>query len=337
MARKKAENVEQTQRGKTAARTRQNAKKATAEGSSLAKKTSTSQAKKRAVAKNAKTTQKRRAKSDDPESGLSGGCATSEDLRQDNKQIDAESDKANGKKSGLSGGCATSEEIKSSNSQSKSSKKTANSKSSKVETPSTSPKQVIYSLEAGTPIFVKTADICSATGKTNQWIGQLTAQGVLSKSSTNHGSLYSLFDTIRAYCAMLEERAKKEDDDVAQIELKRKKAEARLKESKATFAELETKEFQGKMHRSEDVQAMTADLLYFVRGSLIALAGRCANECAATSEPAEAQKIIERETSAILLELSNYKYSKNRYDELVRQRMKRELDADYFADDDEEN
>lgn len=199
-----------------------------------------------------------------------------------------------------------------------------------------SAKQVIFSLEAGTPIFVKTADICTATGKTNQWIGQLTAQGVIHKSKTSHGSLYSLFDTIRAYCAMLEERAKKEDEDVAEIEIKRKKAEAKLKESKATVAELEAKEFQGKMHRSEDVQAMTADLLYFVRGGLIALAGRCASECAASSEPAEVQKIIEREVFAILQDLSNYKYDKKRYDELVRQRMKRELEADYFADEEEE-
>lgn len=90
------------------------------------------------------------------------------------------------------------------------------------------------------------------------------------------------------------------------------------------------------MHRSEDVQAMTADLLYFIRGGLIALAGRCASECAASSEPAEVQKIIEREVFSILQDMSNYKYDKQRYDELVRQRMKRELDADYFADEEEE-
>lgn len=196
-------------------------------------------------------------------------------------------------------------------------------------------KQVIYSLEAGTPIFVKTADICSATGKTNQWIGQLTAQGIIHKTKTNHGALYEFFETMKAYCAMLEDRAKKEDDDIAQIELRKKKAEVKYKESRATKADLEVKEFQGKMHRSEDVQAVTADLLYFVRGGLMALAGRCANDCAASSEPAEIQKIIEREVFAVLDELSNYKYDAKRYDELVRQRNNRELDIDYFADDEE--
>lgn len=196
--------------------------------------------------------------------------------------------------------------------------------------------QVIFSLQAGTPIFVKTADVCSATGKTNQWIGQLTSQGVLHKCKTNHGPLYSLFDTIRAYCAYLEERAKKDDEDICLLELRKKQAETKLKESKATVAELEAAEFQGKMHRSEDVRTMTADLLYYVRGSLLALAGRCATDCAASSDPAEIQKIIEREVFAILKDLSEYKYDRKRYDELVRERMKRNLDTDSIDDDSEE-
>lgn len=81
---------------------------------------------------------------------------------------------------------------------------------------------------------------------------------------------------------------------------------------------------------------MTADLLYYVRGSLLALAGRCATDCAASSDPAEIQKIIEREVFAILKDLSEYKYDRKRYDELVRERMKRNLDADPIDDGSEE-
>ncbi len=196
--------------------------------------------------------------------------------------------------------------------------------------------QAIFSLQAGTPIFVKTADVCSATGKTNQWIGQLTSQGVIHKCRTNHGQLYSLFDTMRAYCAYLEERAKKDDEDICLLELRKKQAETKLKESKAAVAELEAAEFQGKMHRSEDVRAMTADLLYYVRGSLLALAGRCAADCAASADPAEVQKIIEREVFAILKDLSEYKYDSKRYDELVRERMKRSSDTELSDFDDED-
>lgn len=195
--------------------------------------------------------------------------------------------------------------------------------------------QIIYLKEAGIPIFATTADICTAFGRTKQRISQLTGDGIIHKTQTNHGSLYNLFDTVRAYCTYLEERIKKTDENTTELELRRKRAEAKLKESKATVAELEAAEFQGKMHRSEDVQAMTADLLYYVRGSLKALAGRCATDCAASSEPAEVQKIIEREVFEIFKDLSEYKYDRKRYDELVRQRMKRVIDEDALdAEDD---
>lgn len=296
--------AEKKKTAKTAPKSRVGARKKVNEGNLSSEEKNGLQAKKRAVAESAKTTR---------------GSGS--------------------KKSDLSHGKATSESDKASVAEKKSSKpaeRSGTGKAAKSALPA-EPKQVIFSLQAGTPIYVKTADICAATGKTNQWIGQLTAQGVIHKTKTNHGSLYELFETMKAYCEMLEERAKKEDEDVLEIELKRKKSEARLKESKATIAELEAKEFQGKMHRSEDVQAMTADLLYFVRGGLLALAGRCANKCAASSEPAEVQKIIEAEVFEIEKELSEYKYNRKRYNELVRQRMKRELDADYFADEEEEN
>lgn len=195
--------------------------------------------------------------------------------------------------------------------------------------------QVIYLLEAGRPIFVTAADICTALGKTKSRISQMTGDGTIHKTKTNYGSLYNLFETVRTYCKYLESRTKKENEDTAKLELRRKQAEAKLKESKATVAELEAAEFQGKMHRSEDVQAMTADLLYYVRGSLKALAGRCATDCAASSEPTEVQKIIEREVFEILKDLSEYKYDRKRYDELVRQRMKRSVDEDNIDPEDD--
>lgn len=119
------------------------------------------------------------------------------------------------------------------------------------------------------------------------------------------------------------------------LTLIKKKADAEYKEAKAEAARLEVDEIYGKMHRSEDVQAMTADLLFFVRGALTALPGRCATDCAATSEPNEVQKIIEREVFEILQDLSEYKYDAARYDELVRQRMKRDIDPskDSSSDD----
>ena len=203
-----------------------------------------------------------------------------------------------------------------------------------AQSASSEPAEIIYSLKAGAQIFVKTAHIVAATGKTTSWIRDITARGIIKETKTKHGALYDFTQTMRAYCASLESR--RSDDDTADVELKRKKAEAKLKESKAVIAEMQAKEFQGKMHRSEDVQKMTADQLYIVRGGLVALAGRCATDCAASSEPAEVQKIIEHEVHEILKDLSEYKYDPKRYDELVRQRTNRELDADFDDGEDEE-
>ena len=200
--------------------------------------------------------------------------------------------------------------------------------------PSDSAPQIIFSLKAGAQIFVKTADIVAATGKTTSWIRDITARGIIKETQTKYGPLFDFVQTMRAYCSTLE--ARRGDDDTADVELKRKKAEAKLKESKAAIAEMQAKEFQGKMHRSEDVQKMTADLLYFVRGGLVALAGRCATDCAASSEPAQVQKIIEREVREILKDLSEYRYDPKKYDELVRQRTNRELDADFEDSDEDE-
>lgn len=189
-------------------------------------------------------------------------------------------------------------------------------------------KEVIFSLTEGTPIYVNQADICTAIGKTKSRVSQMTGDGIFHKTQTSHGAMYDLFETVRAYCTYLEGRSKKANEESAEFDLRKKKADAEFKEAKAEMAMLEAAEFQGKMHRSEDVQAMTADLLFYIRGSLTALAGRCATDCAASSEPAEVQKIIEREVFKILKELSEYKYDSKRYDELVKQRMNRMSDSD---------
>ena len=46
---------------------------------------------------------------------------------------------------------------------------------------------------------------------------------------------------------------------------------SRTAQYKATIAKLEAEELKGKMHRSEDVAAMTTDLIYAIRGAMMAL------------------------------------------------------------------
>lgn len=189
----------------------------------------------------------------------------------------------------------------------------------------------VYVLQAGTPVFLKTADVCSMTGKSNQWIGQLTSQGTINKTRTEYGSMYNAVDTISSYTKMLENRSENKSDKSAEIEEKKQHAEMSLKQSKAIVASLQAKELTGKMHRSEDVAAMTEDLVYTIRGSLLALPGRLAIEVKAAENEAEAAEIIRREVYKIMEELSEYKYDATKYAERVRERMK----FDVATEDDE--
>lgn len=192
----------------------------------------------------------------------------------------------------------------------------------------------VYVLRAGTPIYVKTADICSMTGKSNQWVGQLVAQGTLHKRSTPHGNLFDVAEAMRAYCSMLEARAgpEKSEQEIKREEAK-SAAEVTMKVARAQIAKAEADELQGKMHRSEDVAAMTADLIYAIRGAMMALPGRLAVDVAAAESPAEAAEIIRREVNKAMRELTNYRYDPKKYEERVRERRAWETETGRDADD----
>ena len=93
-----------------------------------------------------------------------------------------------------------------------------------------------------------------------------------------------------------------------------------IKKAKAIVAVMEAQELQGKMHRSEDVADMTEDLIFAIRGMLVALPGRLAVDTAAANTPAEASEIIRKEVYKVMSELSEYKYDPKKYEERVRER-----------------
>ena len=186
--------------------------------------------------------------------------------------------------------------------------------------------EAVYLLRPGRAVYVKTADICRLIGKSNQWVGQLVSRGTLHKKKTPHGIMFELSNNMQDYCAMLDARAEPEKSDA---DLKRENAksaaEITLKAAKATIAQLEAAELQGKMHRSEDVAAMTEDLIFTMRNMLAALPGRLAVDVAAAESAAEAADIIRREVHSIMAEIAKYRYDPAKYEERVRERKKWEV------------
>ena len=190
----------------------------------------------------------------------------------------------------------------------------------------------VYVLRAGTKVYVKTADICAMTKKSNQWIGQLTSQGVIAKKSTPHGSMYEVAPTVSAYIASIDDRiSAKQDQSSEKLEKEKLEAETSIKKAKAITEVLNAKELQGKMHRSEDVEAMTTDLIYAVRGMLLALPGRLAVDVAAAESSPEAAEIVRSEVHKVMDEIANYRYDPKKYEERVRER--RSWDSNLDGDD----
>ena len=172
--------------------------------------------------------------------------------------------------------------------------------------------------------YCTTAVLANLFDITAQWVGELTKNGILRKPDTEVGPRDNVVEATRAYVKYLREKAAgrgDKDDDVVEKETQKLAAEVRIKEAKAKYAELELQELQGQMHRSEDVEAMTADLIYTIRGSLLALPGRLAVDVTAVRTPAEAAEVIRKEIALLMQELSQYQYDPKKYEERVRKRL----------------
>lgn len=163
------------------------------------------------------------------------------------------------------------------------------------------------------------SELACVLNLTSKRISQLTEDGILQSSNGK----YLLADSVKKYVSYKTRDLTDADD--AEIERAKKKAEAQLKAAKAAVAELEADELKGKMHRSEDVAALTEDLIYAIRAELLALPGRLAVDTAEVSTAAETAEIIRREVFSLMKSLSEYKYDPAKYEERVRGRMDWEM------------
>lgn len=153
-------------------------------------------------------------------------------------------------------------------------------------------------------------------------VQQLAQEGVISAVKKGNANKYDLLPTIQRYIKYLTEKAngRKESEKDTEQESKKLEAEADLKRSKADMAALQLKELEGKMHRSEDVEAVTTDLVYTIRSMLTALPGRLAVDVVGAATPAEASEVIRSEVYKVLEELAGYKYDPEEYARRVRDR-----------------
>lgn len=175
---------------------------------------------------------------------------------------------------------------------------------------------------------ISTTELAAVLGVTARRVQQMAQDGTL---VTSRKGRFLLGDAVQRYLRFITRDPV--DDESVKIEKARRTAEVQLKASKATVAKLEAEELRGKMHRSEDVEAMTEDLIYTIRGALISLPGRLAVDCAAAESAPECSEIIRKEVYKVMRELAAYHYDPKKYEERVRDR--RDWDA-LEADEDDE-
>lgn len=165
------------------------------------------------------------------------------------------------------------------------------------------------------------AIIAKLFGVTDRRVQQLAKEGII-PAAQSRPLKFDLLPTVQAYIRHLSDKAngKEKSANNVQAESDKLRAEADLKQSKAKIADLQLKELEGTMHRSEDVEAMTNDLVYNVRSMIMALPGRLAMDVVQAGSAAEASALIRSECYKILDELSNYKYDPEAYQRRVRDR-----------------
>ena len=163
---------------------------------------------------------------------------------------------------------------------------------------------------------VTLSEVAVVLGLTTRRIRQLVEEGVITTEGNNQ---YNIGTVVQQYIKFLTAKVPEVED--IKLEKAKRAAEVKLKLAKADRAKLETDELQGKMHRSEDVKAITEDILYSVRNGLTALPGRLAVDVTACTTAAEAHKVIQREVYLLMQEIAGYKYDPTRYEEAVRDRM----------------
>ncbi|MCD8201266.1 MAG: hypothetical protein LUD47_04275 [Clostridia bacterium] len=153
----------------------------------------------------------------------------------------------------------------------------------------------------------------------------MAEDGILEKARPGH---YNLSDCVQRY---IDTQRASTARDSEKMESARRAAEVTLKTAKSRIAKMEADELSGKMHRSEDVAAMTEDLVFTIRSALVSLPGRVAVDAAAADTPAEVADIVRKEVHIVMRDLSKFQYDPKKYEERVRKR--KSWDAEDDADE----
>ena len=152
-------------------------------------------------------------------------------------------------------------------------------------------------------------------------IQQLNTAGII--KGEGRPAMYDLLPTIQALFKYQRGIIQNKEKSLATAELEERKlrAEAEIKESKAAIVKMEQDELEGKLHRAEDVEAITTDHVLFLRSMLMAMPGKLAVDLGGTHTAAEQAERVKQEVYFVLDQLASYKYDPDEYKKRVMERQ----------------
>ena len=166
--------------------------------------------------------------------------------------------------------------------------------------------------------MVSSGELSKIIGKTDRTIQLLAKDGIIKAEKIKNKNQYNLYTVIQEYIDYLEKKGRQ---NFSSLEEEKTNEEIRYKRAKADMMELELKELNGQMHRAEDVEEMTTDLVLAVRSSLLSLPGRLGVDVATVSSAAECSEVIKKAVCEVLDDLSHYEYNPEEYKKRVRERQ----------------
>lgn len=179
--------------------------------------------------------------------------------------------------------------------------------------------------------------IAKIFGVSTRRVEQLKTEGVI--KGEGRPIKYDFIPTVMAYIKYLSDKAygreKKENLD-EKLE-KKLDAEIKYKQAKADKSKLELDELKGTMHRAEDIEKLTNELVFAVRAMLLALPGRVAMDLAALNTAPEVSAYLAKHVAYLLDELATHEYDPEKYAALVREREGWLRENDSKEDDEDED
>ena len=162
---------------------------------------------------------------------------------------------------------------------------------------------------------ISTTELAAILGVTARRVQQMAQDGTIVPVRRGY---FQLGDAVQRYINFLSKPQISEAEQ--KLETAKRQSEAQLKLSKAQLAKREVEELKGKLHRSEDVEGSTEDLIYTIRPARLSLPGRLSVDVTAAQSPAEAAEIIRKEVHKVMRELAAYHYDPEKYAEKVNER-----------------